>query len=95
MSLTKGDYRSYITSAEWRNKHSYFLKRSRYRCSFFPFILAGKKARYNVHHMNYDNLGDEELWVDVIVGESVRPQFHLAWLTQWLSSAFSAEVLPQ
>lgn len=67
MTVMKTNYREYITSSEWRDKHKDFLKRSRYRCSFFPFIVAGKKARYNVHHMNYDNLGDERLWVDVIV----------------------------
>jgi hypothetical protein len=60
------NYREYITSPEWRDKHKDFLKRSHYRCAFFPFIKVGKKARYNVHHMNYENLGDEELWVDVI-----------------------------
>ncbi len=67
MTVMKPNYREYITSSEWRDKHKDFLKRSRYRCSFFPFILAGKKARYNIHHMNYDNLGDERLWIDVIV----------------------------
>lgn len=67
MVLSKADYRGYITSSEWRNKHKDFLKRSHYRCSFFPFIKVGKKARYNVHHMNYENLGNETLWVDVIV----------------------------
>jgi hypothetical protein len=67
MTLTKADYRRYITSSEWRNKHKEFLKRSHYRCSMFPFIKVGRKARYNVHHMNYKNLGDETLWVDVIV----------------------------
>jgi hypothetical protein len=67
MALSKAGYRGYITSAEWRDKHKDFLKRSHYRCSFSPFIKCGKKARYNVHHMNYDNLGDETLWVDVIV----------------------------
>lgn len=61
------NYQSYIVSPEWRGKHKDFLKRSRYRCSFFPFVKCGKKARYNVHHMNYENLGDERLWVDVIV----------------------------
>ena len=66
MGLTKADYRAYITSSEWRDKHKDFLKRSHYRCSMFPFIKVGKKARYNVHHMNYENLGDEQLWVDVI-----------------------------
>jgi hypothetical protein len=67
------NYSQYIVSSEWRDKHSYFLKRSHYRCAFFPFIKCGKKARYNVHHMNYDNLGDETLWVDVIV---VSPFVH-------------------
>lgn len=60
------NYRVYITSPEWRDKHKDFLKRSHYRCSMFPFIKVGKKHRYNCHHMNYDNLGSEELWVDVI-----------------------------
>ena len=67
MTVIKPNYRAYITSSEWRDKHKGFLKRSHYRCSFFPFIKCGKKARYNCHHMNYENLGDEELWVDVIV----------------------------
>ena len=57
---------SYITSSEWRSKHPVFLKQSYYRCAMFSFIKVGKKARYNVHHMNYKNLGDERLWVDVI-----------------------------
>jgi hypothetical protein len=67
MTAIKPNYRAYITSHEWRDKHKEFLKRSHYRCSFFPFIKCGKKSRYNCHHMNYENLGDETLWVDVIV----------------------------
>lgn len=61
------NYQSYIVSPEWRGKHKEFLRRSRYRCSFFPFIKVGRKHRYNCHHMNYENLGNERLWVDVIV----------------------------
>ena len=60
------NYKTYITSFEWRSKHPVFLKQSHYRCAMFPFIKVGKKARYNVHHMNYKNLGNERLWVDVI-----------------------------
>jgi hypothetical protein len=63
---SKMDYRSYITSTEWRSKHKDFLKDSHYRCAFFPWVKVGKKHRYNVHHMNYENLGSERLWVDVI-----------------------------
>src|SRR3569832_1252899 len=61
------DYKSYIVSSEWRSKHKGFLKRSHYRCSFFPFIKCGKKGRYNVHQKNYENLGSEHLRVDVNV----------------------------
>ena len=60
------DYRNYITSTEWRSKHKEFLKASHYRCAFFPWVKVGKKRRYNVHHMNDENLGSERLWVDVI-----------------------------
>ena len=61
------NYREYITSTEWRDKHKHFLKRSHYRCAFFPWVRVGKRHRYNCHHMNYENLGDETLWVDVVV----------------------------
>ena len=66
MSGSKMDYRSYITSTQWRSKHKDFLKASHYRCAFFPWVKVGKKHRYNVHHMNYKNLGSERLWVDVV-----------------------------
>ena len=62
----KVNYREYITSTEWRSKHKDFLKASHYRCAFFPWVKVGKCKRYNVHHLNYKNLGDERLWVDVV-----------------------------
>jgi len=58
MTLTKADYKTYITSNEWRSKHKDFLKASHYRCAFFPWVKIGKKHCYNVHHMNYKNLVD-------------------------------------
>lgn len=60
------NYSQYIVSSEWRSKHLQFLKQSHYRCAMFPFVKVGKKHRYNVHHMNYINLGNECLWTDVI-----------------------------
>jgi hypothetical protein len=62
----KINYKHYIISTEWRSKHKDFLKTSHYRCALFPWVKVGKKHRYNVHHMNYKNLGSERLWVDVI-----------------------------
>lgn len=76
------DYRSYIVSPEWRGKHKEFLKRSRYRCAFFPLLSV--KKRYNCHHMNYENLGSEQLWVDVVV---LHPWIH-KWIIHGLLSGF-------
>jgi hypothetical protein len=76
------NYKEYITSPEWRNKHKGFLKRSRYRCAFLP-LLSVKKS-YNCHHMNYDNLGSEQLWIDVIV---LHPWIH-KWIIHGILSGF-------
>lgn len=68
--LTKQEYKAYITSAEWRDKHKPWLRRSKYRCAFSGLLIGktvkGKYYPYAVHHMNYKNLGDETLWEDVI-----------------------------
>lgn len=76
------DYRAYIISPEWRGKHKGFLKRSHYRCAFLPFLSLRK--RYNCHHMNYNNLGEEELWEDVIC---VHPWIH-RWILHGILSGF-------
>lgn len=58
------NYREYIVSKEWRGKHREWLLRSRYRCSMFPWVST--KKYYNIHHMNYSNLGREKIYRDVI-----------------------------
>lgn len=60
------DYKSYITSQEWRLKHPIFLKKAGYRCSMFPWLKVGRGRRYNCHHMHYRNLGDERYRRDII-----------------------------
>jgi hypothetical protein len=86
--LGKADYRGYITSPEWREKHKEFLKRSHYRCSF-SLLPIGKKIKgkyhgYAMHHMNYENLGDERLWIDVI---ALHPFIH-RWVLHGILSGF-------
>lgn len=78
------NYTEYITSQEWRSLHPIFLEKSHYRCSMFPWVKCGRKARYNIHHMNYDNLGCEELWKDVIV---LCPFAH-KWIIHGILSGF-------
>lgn len=82
------NYREYITSAEWRDKHKGFLKRSRYRCafSFLPVgkTIKGKYFGYAIHHMNYENLSSEQLWIDVI---ALHPLIH-RWIIHGILSGF-------
>jgi hypothetical protein len=82
------DYKTYITSPEWRDKHKPFLKRSRYRCAFSLLPIGrkikGKYFGYALHHMNYNNLGDEQLWVDVVC---LHPFIH-KWIIHGILSGF-------
>lgn len=82
------DYKTYITSPEWRNKHKGFLKRAHYRCSFslLPIgkTIKGKYFGYAIHHMNYQRLGDERIWEDVI---PLHPFIH-RWIIHGLLSGF-------
>jgi hypothetical protein len=82
------DYRAYITSPEWRNKHKGFLKRSHHRCSFSLLPIGrkikGKYCGYAIHHMNYKNLGSEQLWIDVI---TLHPFIH-KWIIHGILSGF-------
>ncbi len=82
------NYRDYITSLEWRDKHKGFLKRSHYRCSFslLPIgkSIKGKYRGYAIHHMNYLNLGNEQLWIDVV---ALHPFIH-RWIIHGILSGF-------
>lgn len=82
------NYAKYIVSEEWRDKHKVFLKRSHYRCAF-SFLPVGKKIKgryfgYAIHHMNYENLGSEQLWIDVI---ALHPFIH-RWIIHGILSGF-------
>jgi len=65
------NYRSYISSREWRAKHKQWLKAANYRCAMFPWVRVGqlpkgKYHRYAIHHMHYNSLGRERYWFDVL-----------------------------
>lgn len=79
------NYRDYITSSEWRDKHKGFLQKSGYRCAFSG-LRIGKGKRYNCHHMHYENLGDEEYGRDIIC---LHPWFH-RWVIHGILSGFKS-----
>ena len=58
--MHKEDYIEYLKSFEWREKRKLFMEMCNWTCS-----KCGAKAVY-LHHLNYNNIGNEELDVDVI-----------------------------
>lgn len=64
--MSRSSYRSYITSELWYAKHPNWLKAVGYRCSLLPWVKIGKGKLYRIHHLNYQNLGNERLRRDVI-----------------------------
>ncbi len=58
--MHKTEYIEYLKSDEWKERRKYLMELAGGSCS-----KCGEKAT-QLHHLNYDNLGDEELEVDVI-----------------------------
>lgn len=47
-------YMAYLRSAEWREKRKEFLELANYECE-----ECGEKDGLQVHHLSYENIGDE------------------------------------
>ena len=65
MALSRSEYRVYITSSLWRDKHQEWLKQVGYQCPV-SFKKVGKGGKYNCHHTNYKRLGEEIFFLDII-----------------------------
>ena len=59
--MSKGSYRRYLMSEDWRERRKELLEEANYECE-----ECGEKATV-IHHLKYDNLGEEELGEDVMV----------------------------
>ena len=57
LSLGRADYNQYINSIEWKNKRKKVLERDRYTCQ----ECKTKSRSLDVHHLNYETIGDEDL----------------------------------
>jgi len=58
--MHKIEYIEYLKSDEWKERRKYIMELIGWVCS-----KCGEKAT-QLHHLNYDNIGNEELDVDVI-----------------------------
>ncbi len=52
--MDRDEYKEYLSSNEWKEKRKEFLENQNYECE-----RCGEYA-VQVHHKNYDNLGDED-----------------------------------
>jgi len=58
--MHKSEYIEYLKSDDWKERRKYLMELAGWACSH-----CGEKAT-QLHHLNYNNLGNEELDVDVI-----------------------------
>lgn len=64
-------YNEYLQSEEWASKRRAVLERDGWRCA-----LTGAAFRLQVHHLNYQNVGNENLEDLVTLTEAVHEAIH-------------------
>lgn len=64
--MDKEAYDRYLQSDHWLSLRVEILKRFGYRCALCGVMQCDIRAELNVHHNNYSNLGNEEVY-DLVV----------------------------
>tara|TARA_R110000851_G_C12777594_1_gene534934 strand:+ start:47 stop:589 length:543 start_codon:yes stop_codon:yes gene_type:complete len=64
-------YQSYLKTKEWYKIRNLSLKYSEYKCS-----RCGNSENLQTHHLNYNNLGNEEISDLITVCNSCHKKFH-------------------
>lgn len=55
------NYKEYLMSPEWQKKRSERLRLDQYKCQ-----KCGRPMDLQVHHLNYDHVGNENIYIDLI-----------------------------
>lgn len=55
------DYERYLQTPEWQKKRTERLKIDNFKCT-----VCGRPMDLQVHHLNYDNIGHENVYTDLI-----------------------------
>lgn len=59
--MTKNEYRKYLKSKHWIE-----IRRERKRIDGNSCYLCGKRKQLNVHHLNYNSVGNEDVQKDLV-----------------------------
>lgn len=71
LSHYKERYHEYLNSPEWKAKRQAILKRDGNKC-----VISGCTTNLNVHHITYDNIGDEPDYDLLTVSNEVHQIIH-------------------
>lgn len=69
-------YADYINSAEWSRKRSRVMMRARQGAAFPMCEGCGDRPATEVHHLTYQNLGEEFLWELAAVCDHCHERLH-------------------
>jgi len=71
MPSYKERYYEYLNSQEWKAKRETILERDNYKC-----VVSNDKNYLHIHHISYDNIGNEEDYDLVTVSKNVHSILH-------------------
>lgn len=89
-------YESYLRSPEWQKKRAERLRIDQYKCQ-----KCGRPIDLQVHHLNYDNIGNEDVYADLITLckychkeiEDAKEEYKLAYRRNYRDEYVSARKL--
>lgn len=82
--MNKQQYHEYLQSEEWKQK------REKRKCAdLYECAICGSQTALNVHHLNYDNVGNEDIETDLItlchkchaMLHRIRSKFSIAYMS--------------
>jgi len=69
--MLKNEYKEYLKSKHWKNKRKEFYKTTEAKCSW-----CGETKNLNLHHLTYDNIGNEKLEDLICLCASCHKKLH-------------------
>ncbi|MEL7086551.1 MAG: hypothetical protein AAGM36_18875 [Cyanobacteria bacterium J06597_1] len=76
---SSSNYTDTLKSVAWKSKRTIALRAWGYRCSLRPWVnLKGKMM--HLHHTNYNRVGRERIWFDVVPLSEDSHRFLHRWL---------------
>jgi predicted HNH restriction endonuclease len=73
------EYRKYLKSEQWKQKREEVLERHGHKC-----VFCDSSNKLQVHHMNYDNVGNEGVLDLFVVCSGCHTRMHMGRAKIWV-----------